>query len=170
MFRGEHIYFRNITSDDIDLIMAWENNPNNWKVSSIIKPYSREQIEEFANLNQDIFEHEQMRMIICLNSTNEVIGNIDLFEFEAIHQRVGVGIMIDEIHRKKGYANQSIQLIEEYSKLILGCKNLFCNILTDNPDSIKLFENNDYCRIGIKKNWHKYDGKWYDEYFYQKEI
>ena len=87
MFRGENIYLRNVTSDDLDLILAWENNPDNWKVSSTTKPYNREQIEEFVNLKQDIFEYEQLRLIICLNTTNEIIGNIDLFDFEDEHKR-----------------------------------------------------------------------------------
>ena len=170
MFRGENIYLRNVTSDDLDLILAWENNPDNWKVSSTTKPYNREQIEEFVNLKQDIFEYEQLRLIICLNTTNEIIGNIDLFDFEDEHKRVGVGIMIDELYRNKGFATQSLNLIEEYSKLILGVKNVFCNILTDNEISIKLFEKNKFQRIGVRKRWHFHNGEWFDEYFYQKQI
>lgn len=170
MYRGEYIYFRSITSDDIDLIMVWENNQKNWKVSSTTQAYTREQVEQFVNLDQDIFLHEQLRLIVCLNETNEVIGNVDLFDFENVHKRVGVGILIDEDYRNKGYANQCVQLVEEYSKIILGVKNLFCNILTDNEYSIKLFEKNNYIRIGEKKNWHQYNGDWYNEFFYQKEI
>ena len=127
-------------------------------------------IEQFVNLNQDIFTHEQLRLIVCLNDSSEVIGNIDLFDFENVHKRVGVGVLIDEKYREKGYANQCLELIEEYSKIILGVRNLFCNILSDNKTSINLFEKNNYNKIGIKKNWHQYNGKWFDEYFYQKEI
>ena len=154
----------------MDLILSWENNPNNWKVSSTVKSYNRKQIEEFVNLRQDIFEFEQLRLIICLNTTNEIIGNVDLFEFEDEHHRVGVGIMIDEIYRNQGFADQSIKLIEEYSSLILGIKNLFCNILSDNLISIKLFKRNNFKRVGVKKNWHQYNGEWFDECLYQKEI
>jgi len=66
MYRGEEIYFRTLNSDDVSVMMAWENNSQNWKISSTTKPYSRAQIEEFVNLNQDIFIHSQLRLIICL--------------------------------------------------------------------------------------------------------
>ena len=170
MYRGDEIYFRTLTTDDVSIMMAWENNPENWKISSTSKPYSRAQIEEFVNLNQDIFIHSQLRLIICLSKTNEVIGNIDLFDFEPEHKRVGVGILIDTNFRNKGYANQAIQLIEEYSKVILGIRNLFCNILTDNKQSLSLFEKNKFKRICVKPNWHQYNGKWFDECFYLKPI
>ena len=170
MYRGDKIYFRTLTNDDVSLMMAWENNPENWKISSTIAPYSREQIEEFVNLNQDIFIHSQLRLIICLTETNDVIGNIDLFDFEPEHKRIGVGILIDENYRNKGLANQSIELIEEYCKIILDIKNLFCNILTDNIKSISLFEKNEFKRVCIKPNWHQYKGEWFDEYLYLKAI
>lgn len=170
MYRGQHIYFRHITPDDIDLILTWENNTENWKISSTTKPYTRDQIEEFVNLNQDIFELEQLRLVICLNTTNEVVGNIDLFDFEPEHRRVGVGILIDEKFRNQGYAHQSIILIEEYAKEVLGVKNMFCNILTDNLNSIKLFEKHNFKQIGIKKGWHQYKGNWFDEFLYLKTI
>lgn len=170
MYRGDKIYFRTLTSDDVSVMMAWENNPDNWKISSTTKAYSRAQIEEFVGLNQDIFIHSQLRLIICLTDTNEIIGNMDLFDFEPEHKRVGVGILIDEKYRNKGLANESIQLIEEYCKIILDVKNIFCNILTDNTKSIKLFEKNNFKRICLKPNWHQYAGEWFDECMYLKEL
>lgn len=170
MYRGEQIYFRTLTSDDVDIMMVWENNPENWKISSTTHSYTRDQIQEFVDLNQDIYVHEQLRLLICLNDTNEVIGNIDLFDFEPVHKRVGVGILIDKKYRKQGYASKSIVLIEEYCKLILDVKNLFCNILVDNEASINLFEKNGFNRLTLKPKWHFYNGDWFDEYFYFKKI
>jgi len=170
MYRGDEIYFRTLITDDVSVMMAWENNPDNWKISSTLRPYSRAQIEEFVNLSQDIFIHSQLRLIICLTKSNETIGNIDLFDFEPEHRRVGVGILIDEKYRNKGLANQSIQLVEEYCKEILGVKNIFCNILTDNVKSIKLFEKNKFTRLCMKPKWHQYNGEWFDEYLYLKML
>lgn len=170
MFRGEGIYFRHVSLGDLDLILNWENDPKNWKISSISKPYTRTQIKEFVSLPQDIFLNNQLRLVICLTDTNEVIGNIDLFDFENEHQRVGVGILIDPTYRGKGFGGQAISLLEEYCVLILNSKNLFCNILTDNMASIKLFESKGFEKIGEKKNWHFYNGEWFDEFLYQKQL
>jgi len=170
IYRGNHIYLRTITPTDVDLVLNWENNPDNWKVSSITKPYTKEQITEFVNSNQDIYQHEQLRLVICLNNTNEVIGNVDLFDFEPLHNRVGIGILIDKPYRNKGYAKQAVLLTEEYCKLILDVNKVFCNILEDNPYSIQLFTSLGYQKLCVKPNWHFYNNKWFDEGFYLKSL
>ena len=48
MFRGKQIYFRHISPNDWELILNWENDPQNWKVSSISKPYTKNQIKYFT--------------------------------------------------------------------------------------------------------------------------
>jgi diamine N-acetyltransferase len=170
MYRGDNLYLRFIKPDDSDLIFNWENNPDNWKISSVDKAFSTEQISAFVNSSQDIFIHEQVRLIICLNETNEVVGNIDLFDFDNFHKRVGIGVLIDEKHRNKTYAHQAILLTEDYCKVILEIKNVFANILTNNNKSIGLFTKLGYQKIGIKKNWHQYQNNWFDELLFQKEL
>ncbi|HIP36278.1 MAG TPA: N-acetyltransferase [Crocinitomix sp.] len=170
IYRGKHIYLRTITPDDFNLIKQWENNPGNWKVSSTTHPFTDEQIFDFVNSNQDIYEHEQLRLIICLTDNNKVIGNVDLFNFEPLHKRVGIGILIDEPHRNKGYAKQAILLTEEYCKLILNINKIFCNILEDNTYSIKLFTTLGYKKICTKPKWHFYNNQWFDEGFYLKRF
>ncbi len=169
IYRGEHIYLRTININDVDIIYNWENNPENWKVSAIQQPFSKAQITEFVLSEQDIFVHEQQRFIVCTND-NTIIGNVDLFEFEPEHKRLGIGILIDKPYRNKGFAKQAILLMEAYCKEILNIKNIFCNILEDNPTSIKLFEGLHYQKIGIKPKWHHYNGKWYDEGLYLKAL
>ncbi len=170
IYRGDQIYLRTINPNDVDVVLNWENNPDNWKVSSITKPYSRDQIVEFVNSNQDIFEHEQLRLIVCLNDSNEIIGNVDLFDFEPLHQRVGIGILIDEPYRNKGFAKQAVLLTEEYCKLILNVNKMFCNILEDNPYSIQLFTSLGYQKLCVKPQWHFYNNHWFDEGFYLKKL
>ncbi|MGV6860169.1 MAG: GNAT family N-acetyltransferase [Putridiphycobacter sp.] len=170
IYRGKSIYLRTITPADLDVILNWENDPNNWKISSITKPYSRAVIQEFVNSDQDIFKHEQLRLLIVTNETHEVIGHIDLFEFDALHKRVGIGVLIDPPYRQKGFAKQGILLTEEYCKLVLNIKNMFCNILQDNQASIQLFTSLGYQKIGVKPNWHFYKNEWFDEGFYIKPL
>ena len=170
IYRGKNIYLRTITPNDVNLILNWENNPDNWKISSITQPYTKQQITEFANTNQDIYQHQQLRLIICLTKNNQVIGNIDLFDFEPLHKRVGIGILIDKPYRNKGFAKQSITLAEEYCQLILDVKNMFCNILEDNPHSIKLFTSLNYKKIAIKPQWHFHNNNWFDEGLYIKKL
>ena len=170
MLKGKLVYLRLLNPTDVDKVFAWENDPENWKVSDTTVPYTKEIIEEFVNAPQDIFVHNQLRLIICLNETNEAIGAIDFFEFDAIHQRCGVGLLIEPNQRKKGYGLEALSLIEPYASKEIGIRNLFANILIDNEGSIQVFEKAGYLKVGHKKNWFNDHGNLIDELMYQKEL
>jgi diamine N-acetyltransferase len=138
---GSHIFLRSVHSSDADFILALENNPANWEISGTTKPFTKEEIIAFVSEEQDIHQNNQFRFIICLNSTQQPIGTIDLFEYYKQLNRIGVGIIIaEECDRKKGYASEALQLIINYCFSELKIVHLFCNIFKDNKNSIRLFE------------------------------
>ena len=106
--------------------------------------------------------------MICLTQTNESIGTIDLFEFDPMHFRVGLGVLIFEQFRKKGYAIEAIELVKEYTQNILLLNQLFCNISSSNNESINLFEKCGFEKIGVKKQWNRISiNQFEDELMYQ---
>ena len=106
--KSEHIYLRALESSDLELIYNSENNTAVWKVSNTLTPFSKDVLELYLHAaHQDIYTNKQLRLMICLNSSNKPIGTIDLFEFDPMHFRVGVGVLIFEAFRKKGYARVS---------------------------------------------------------------
>lgn len=106
--------------------------------------------------------------MICLIKDNTSIGTIDLFEFEPLHLRVGIGILIFEQFRKKGYGAEAICLVKKYTQQILMMHQLFCNISSSNIESISLFEKNGFQKIGIKKQWNQISKNIFeDELMYQ---
>lgn len=170
IYRGERIYFRLLEPTDVEMVMHWENNPINWKQSGINKPYTLAEIEDFVLSNHDIFEHKQLRLMVCLKDSHSVIGHIDFFDFEPQQKRLGVGILIEDNYRQQGFAKETLFYAEEYAKLILNVKNVFSHVLSDNIPSIHLFEKMGFQKVGVKPNWHFYHGKWYDEILYVKSI
>ena len=93
--------------------------------------------------------------MMCLNNSDTPIGTIDLFEFDPLHLRVGVGVLLLEVFRKKGYAYEAIELIKKYTSETLLMNQLFCNISSSNIESIKLFEKCNFKQIGVKKKWNQ---------------
>ena len=140
-----------------------------WKISNTITPFSKDIIQLYLqSAQQDIYTNKQLRLLICRNETNQPVGTIDLFEFDPMNLRVGVGILIFESHRNSGYAAESITVIKNYSKNVLLLNQLYCNINASNKDSIKLFEKCSFEKIGLKKQWNRVSlNQFEDEIIYQ---
>ena len=100
---SETVILRALEPSDIDTMYQWENDTDNWFVSNTITPYSRFLLEQFtATAHKDIYENKQLRLIIC-SPDNKAVGTIDLFDFDPLNQRAGVGILIaDKSERRKG--------------------------------------------------------------------
>lgn len=168
MLQGQEVYLRAIEPEDAHPMIRWENNPENWKISNTLVPFSKNLIEQYVNSAQNILETKQVRFIICLRKNDLAIGTIDLFEFDPIHQRAGVGVLIgDSSYRKRGYADEALKLLIKYSFDRLQLHQLFCHIFETNEASIKLFERNGFEKSGERKEWVRTQNGWETEMFYQ---
>ncbi len=166
--KSELISLRAIEPADIEVLYNWENNHQLWHLSNTITPFSRFVLEQYLiDAIQDIFTTKQLKLIIELSSTNEIIGCIDLFDFDPIHKRAGIGVLINECEQKKGYASEALKLLIDYAFIKLDLHQLYSNILTDNKASIQLFQKYNFVIQGEKIDWIMFDGLWKNEYLLQ---
>jgi diamine N-acetyltransferase len=170
MLKGSKIRLRPIEPWDADKLLEWENDHRNWRVSNTLVPFSKELITQYVNSAQDIYTVKQIRLIMTALDDLTPIGSIDLFDFSPRHQRAGVGILVDNDHRGKGYALEALSLIDEYALTVIGIRNLYCNILEDNEASQRLFEKAGYVQVGRKIKWFNDQVDWLDEIMYQKVL
>ncbi|PKP00978.1 MAG: GNAT family N-acetyltransferase [Bacteroidetes bacterium HGW-Bacteroidetes-9] len=167
--KGKQISLRAPEPADIDLIYAWENDPSVWQVSNTTAPYSRFDIEQFVlNTNHDIFAAKQLRLMITDNEKpGEPVGAIDLFDFDPLHRRAGVGILIASSERGKGYATEALSMLKEYSFNTLNLHQLYCHISTENKGSIHIFSKTGFEICGTCKDWTRAENIWKDAFFMQ---
>lgn len=171
MLKGPNIFLRAIEPGDATKILLWENNPENWRVSGTEVPFSMHGILEYINSIQNFRQSGELRLMICLHSTQKAIGTLDLFEANLKHSHAGVGILIAEkSERNKGYAKESLELLIEYAQVFLGLYNLTANVLEDNQASISLFESTGFELVGIRKEWFLDQGKRINQRIYQRCI
>lgn len=162
------IKIRPLEPEDIDFVYESENNQRNWRVSNNLLPYSRYDIEQFVlNNEHDFLKQGQIRFIIEEAHSGKNAGIIDLFMEDSHNMRAGVGVMVVDEFRNKGYARQSLMLIKRFAFDIQGLHQLYCHIHTDNEKSIRLFESSGFKRAGLKKDWFYFGGLYSDVYFYQ---
>ncbi len=166
--KGKNIYLRALEPEDIDFIYTIENDEQIWEVSSTQTPYSRFLIKQYLeNAHQDIYEIKQLRLVICSND-DALLGLIDLFDFDPTHNRAGVGIIIaEDENRGKGFGAEALELIIKYGKTHLRLHQLYANISENNLVSVKLFENQGFTKIGVKKEWNLINDSYQDEFLYQ---
>jgi len=167
MLKNEKIFLRSVEPSDVEMLYKWENDLGVWQVSNTFIPFSKNTLEQYANSVHDIFSQKQVRLIICNINTSLPVGSIDLFEYEPIHGRVGVGVLVDEQHRNTGIASASLDLVIKYAFDVLNVHQLFCNILANNFVSIKLFTQKGFVPCGQKRDWVLSNGKYQDELMYQ---
>jgi len=167
------IILRALEPEDIDLLFQWENDPEIWNVSNTITPYSRYLLEKYIeNAHLDIYQVKQLRMMIEVKDSARKkprsIGTIDLFDFDPFHNRAGIGILIGEkSDRKKGFASEALSQFIQYVFHTLQLHQLYCNIATDNHESLGLFTRNGFFISGEKKDWLKTTTGFRNEYILQ---
>lgn len=168
MFRSEHVYLRPIEREDATKVVIWENDVHNWRVTDTEAPYSLGMILDHIENCMNFRQSGVLRLIICLNDSDESIGIIDIYDINFKHDRASVGILIGEYEeRKKGYALEALLILSEYATTILAFHNLTASILEDNTESIRLFENAGYELIGTRKEWFRDKNKRVNERIYQ---
>ena len=167
MLRGENINLRALEPSDLDVLYNWENDTSIWKVSQTIAPFSKNILAKYLeNAHQDIFTAKQLRLMIEKNNTP--IGTIELFDFDPVNLRCGIGIwIVDEENRRKGYAKEALTLIIKYAFSNLHLNQIYCNISSRNQASINLFGSLDFQLVGVKSKWNKTPKGWEDELLFQ---
>ena len=163
------IFLRALEPTDLDFLYLLENDETLWEVSNTVTPYSRFVLKQYLeNAHRDIYEIKQLRLVICSNASEEVLGFIDLFDFEPKHGRVGVGIVIfSEADKNKGYASQALKAIIDYVFQYLNLHQIYANISEDNTLSVQLFEKAGFIKSGVRRDWMQVRGNYKNELLYQ---
>jgi len=166
---GDTLYLRALEPEDLDFIYLLENNETMWEVSNTQTPYSRFLIRQYLeNAHQDIYEAKQLRLAICIKGSFEALGLIDLFDFDPVNNRAGVGIIINDVtNRNKGVGKEALGLVIQYAFTKLQLHQLYANIDLANVASTALFTNFGFKQIGVKKDWNKRGNLYFDEVLYQ---
>lgn len=165
---GKHINLRALEPTDLDFLYQIENNESFWEVSHTQTPFSRFILNQYLeNAHLDIYEAKQLRLIIEELSSKNQLGMIDLFDFNPLHKRAGIGILIDSDYQNNGFASDALSLLIKYAFSTLQLHQLYANITSDNTKSIALFTKHNFQRVGVKKDWILFDGKFKDEVLFQ---
>ena len=142
--QNQEITLRAPEPEDIDVMLAFENDEELWDMGNTTAPYSRYQLKKYISENQnDLYADHQLRLLIETQS-KQIAGIIDLFQFDPRHNRAEVGIVIHPSFRR------------------LGIHQIYAYIRKDNITCIQLFQKCGYFICGELKEW-LYTGNGYKD-------
>lgn len=166
---NELIKLRNIEPEDLDIMYRIENDPQLWEISSVTVPYSRYMLKQYIETSQcDIFADRQLRLMIECNKDHRIMGAVDLTDFDPLHNRAAVGIVVSEEFRHAGIAHQALSLLGEYCFGFLHLKQLYAYITSGNEYSMRLFTSCGFIQSGILKAWVQTEKGYQDAYLMQR--
>jgi diamine N-acetyltransferase len=164
---GDSINLRGLVLEDLTFLYTIENDESLWELSQIQTPFSKDVLQKYLETVQnDLEKLKQLRLVIT-SKANEPLGFIDLFDFDSLNKHAGVSIVITELHRRNGYGKDALTALMNYSFNNLGLQQLYSNVLEDNNASIRLFESLGFEKVGLKKKWRYFKGRYKNEYLFQ---
>ena len=165
LLRNGPTRLRTLEPSDVEWMMRWENDPAHWNVSGTTVPYSRATLTALCNGHQDVHSAGQLRWVI--EEMGKAVGAIDLYEFSAMHQRSGIGILVDAAHRGKGTAGRALDIAVRHAREVLLLKGLHAQVHADNEPSMKLFAAAGFEEVGRLKDWTRTGDGWRDAATFQ---
>ena len=169
LLENDTLHLRAPEPEDLELLYKWENDTDIWQYSTAISPYSKFLLKQYiADAHTDIFQSKQLRFMIVLKKTNEVVGTIDLFDFDAINLKCGVGIYIDPGHRQQRLGAQALSVLQDYAFNFLKINQLYAIVPQSNKASLQLFQSSGFSQSGRLKQWVSTPDTYEDAIIWQK--
>lgn len=173
LLQNDRIRLRAMEPEDSAALYRWENDTSLWMLGDTTRPFSRAALTEFiAQASQDIYRSRQLRLMIepLAAPFSGAVGCIDLFAFDPLHRRAGVGILIYEpAARRQGYASAALKLTADFAFSRIDMRQLWADIPVSNTASLALFQQAGFRGETVRKEWvRRDDGTYEDARFVQR--
>lgn len=166
--QSKNLILRAMEPEDLDVLYQWENDSELWQHGTTLAPYSRFALRDyFENSLRGIFQTRQLRLMVVHKQDNKTIGTIDIYDFDPINGRAGVGILLDREYRKQGLGVEVLDMCKEYAFRFLFLNQLYAYVSVNNTPSYKLFSKCGYVQSGLLIDWVKVAEGYEDVYLMQ---
>jgi diamine N-acetyltransferase len=161
---------RKIEPSDLPFLYQWENDATMWADSDTHNPLSRHDLHQYIeNTTGDIYRDGQLRLIIEDSQPSytssasdrsseseirtEILGCIDLFDFDARNRKAAIGMYIAQDARGKGVGKQAVQLLLDYAFGYLHLRMLYAIISVHNTACSHIYEQMGFAASSVLHDW-----------------
>jgi diamine N-acetyltransferase len=150
------ITLRAVEPEDLDFLYKCENDMPLWAHGTNKEPTSYFALKQFINdCSKSIYENRQLRLMVVLNENKAAIGTVDLYDFDYLNSRAGIGIYIEKGSQNRGFGTEALKILTQYSFDFLNIHRLYAFVSADNLPSIKLFPKADFELVATLPKWEK---------------
>lgn len=168
LLEDDIIKLRAVEPTDLDALYRWENDTSLWTMGSSMAPFSRKQLWDYINdYTDDIYTARQLRLMIERKVDGDLLGTIDMYDFDPFNMRAGIGILIDSAYSRQGYGARAMQLLTQYAQY-LGLHQLWAVVPATNVASMGMFKKCGFAIAGHLRSWLRISGRYQDAYIYQR--
>ena len=164
------VVLRALEPEDLDVLYKIENDVELWDCGITNVPYSRFMLHDYiARATGDIYADRQVRLMIE-NAEGQVVGIVDVVNFDPRHLRAEVSIVVLRAFRHQGYAQSALAHVVEYSRQVLHLHQLYAFVSADNEASLQMFGRCGFESTSVLSEW-LFDGSdYHDAVVMQKKI
>ncbi len=164
MIYGERIRFRRAEKDDLPLFMEWINDPDVIAGLTIYLPMAMWEEEEwFAGLSKRPQAERPMTVDIPDGDGWRAIGNVSVFNMDAVSRSAEVGIMLgDTSIWHQGYGTEAMRLLLIHGFETLNLNRIQLHVDEANQWAVRLYEKIGFIHEGRKRQALYKNGQYQD--------
>lgn len=169
LLTNDRIRLRSMEAEiDTPYLHRWEGDSEAWTSSGVLNPIASSAIEaHIIRSTTALVDNGRMDLMIELITQSLPIGYVQLYDYDPINQRLGLGVYLAPEYRRQGFAREALQLVHDYAWSRMNCQMLYAEVISSNVQSQKLFERLGYEHTASLRSWYRLDGEYQDLLYYQ---
>ena len=161
LLETERIYLRPFEQTDVDAYFPSLFDEEMRRLTGTQGSFTHQQVERFVEeASQD---SSRIMLLICLQDTDEMIGEIVLMDMHAKNRSGHIRIAIDSAaHQGKGYGTEAMKLLLGYGFGICNLHRIELEVYAFNERAIRTYERLGFKREGVRRDVLFYNHRYHD--------
>ncbi|WP_308637204.1 GNAT family N-acetyltransferase [Paenibacillus silvisoli] len=160
--QGSPIVLRMAQESDLDAYLAFLHDEETGRLTGSQQTFTRDQIEAWLRKIGTPSE-ERVDLLIVLEETGELLGEVVLNEMDAANRSANIRIAIQGTqHRGRGFGTEAMRLMLRHGFDALGLHRIHLGVYAFNPRAIHVYEKLGFKREGVQRDVLYQDGAYHD--------
>lgn len=160
-FRGERIYFRPLELSDVDRLVTWLNDEDNWATLERSNPIARVRAQEFVEGSSRTAT--DVTLGIAAQEGDALIGCCGLHGMDPQSRRATFGLLIgDRAQQGVGLGTEATRLAVRYGFEELNLNRIELAVFASNERGIRAYRNVGFFQEGRLRQAAYRNGKYHD--------